>query len=196
MAEAKLEVYTGHMSRGGLNRPMKMVKMAQPRCNRCNPRGQGKRGWWDKCPHDPYFTVREDVITKPVLEKTEDGRTLKVGETTEIEYHREPNFKQIADDPKVASGRMVQIQRERGAKFPEELGFAPICDYLNCWEPNPKIHATRVFNVEGAQTRVGNYHDRDEAALITLRLNQTPTYVGVDQDIERRRAQMDAVNIL
>jgi len=196
MAEAKLKVYTGQMSRGGLNRPMKAVKMVQPRCDKCNPRGQGKRGWWNRCPHEPYFTVHEEPIVKPKLEEQPDGRVLKTGEETEIEYHREPNFKQIVDDPKVSSGRMVQIQRERGAKFPEEVGYAPICDYLNCWEPNPKIEATRVFNNDGVQTRVGRYHDRDEAAIITLRLSQTPIYAGVDRDIERRRAQLDAVNIL
>jgi len=187
---------SGVLSHGGLNRPLKMVKMIQARCGKCNPKGQGKRGWWESCPHEPYFTVREEEVKIPKLETTADGRTLKVGEEVEIEYHRTPNWKQIADDPKVASGRMVQIQRERGSKFPEELGYAPVCDYYNCWESNPTIHAQRVFNSEGVQTRVGNYHERDEAAMITLRLNETPVYLGIDKDIERRRAQLDGVNIL
>jgi hypothetical protein len=182
-------------STGGLNRPLKMVKMVQARCNKCNPRGQGKRGWWDSCPHNPYVTVREEQIVIPTLEQTEDGRTLKTGETIEIEYHEEPNWKQVADDPKVSSGRMVQIQKERGSKFPEELGYPSICDYNNCWELNPKIRAQRVIEHEGVQTIVGNYHTRDEAAIMTLRTEGVPIYVGVGKDINLRRAQLDAVNI-
>jgi len=196
MQKAKQEATGTPLSQGGLNRPLKMVNMVQARCSKCNPRGQGKRGWWKTCKHDPYYTVREEEVRHPKLEQTEDGRTIKTGEEVEIEYHKVPNWKQIADDPKISSGRMVQIQRERGSVFPEEIGEPPICDYLNCWEPNPTIHAKRVFTHEGVQTVVGNYHHRDEAAIVTLRLNETPVYVGVDKDMERRRAQLDAVNIL
>lgn len=182
------------MSRGGLNRPLKMVKMIQARCNVCNPRGQGRRGWWETCPHDPYFHVEEKPGATEFKE-LEDGTIVKL-DKPEAEYEKVPNWKQIADDPKIASGRMVTIQRERGSKFPEELGLPPVCDYFNCWEINPKIEANRVFNHEGVQTRVGKYHHRDEAAIITLRLNETPVFIGVDKDIERRRAQLDAVNVL
>lgn len=184
------------MSSGGLNRSLKMVKMVQARCNKCNPRGQGKRGWAEKCPHNPYVTIREEEIKIPKLEEQADGRILKTGEEIQIEYHEEPNFKQIADDAKVSSGRMVQIQRERGSKFPEELGYPPICDYFNCWEINPKVHAQKVVEHEGVQTIIGNYHSRDEAAIMTLRTEGTPVYVGVDHDINRRRAQLDGVNVL
>jgi hypothetical protein len=182
------------MSRGGLNRPIKMVKMIQARCDVCNPRGQGKRGWWENCTHDPYFHIAEKPGTTEFKE-LEDGTIVKL-DKPDVAYEKVPNWKQIADDPKIASGRMVQIQRERGSKFPEELGFPPVCDYFNCWEINPKIKANRVFNHEGVQTVVGKYHTRDEAAIITLRLNETPTFIGVDKDMERRRAQLDAVNVI
>jgi hypothetical protein len=182
-------------STGGLNRPLKMVKMIQARCVLCNPKGQGKRGWWDTCPHEPYTSMVPAEPPKPKYEEQADGTFIEVG--MEVgKYVKRPNFKQIADEAKVLSGRMIQIQRERGSKFPEELGYAPICDYNNCWEPNPSIHARKVVEDEGVQTVVGNYHSRDEAAIMTLRIEGTPVYVGVGKDINRRRAQLDAVQIL
>jgi len=181
------------MSKGGLNRPMKMVKMIQARCNVCNPRGQGRRGWWESCEHDPYFHMQPKPGMGDFIEQ-EDG-TYVQNPSPVRQFEKVPNWKQIADDPKISSGRMVQIQRERGSKYPAELGFPPVCDYFNCWETNPKVEARRVFDIEGARAQVGRYHSRDEAALITLRFDEQPTYAGVDKDIARRRSQMDAVNI-
>ncbi len=195
MATAKKEVKSNEkFSTGGLNRPMKMVKMIQARCNLCNPKGQGRRGWWDKCPHQPYTHI-EEVPGAVEYAEAEDGTITKLPEP-EVTYRRVPNWKQIPDDVKVSSGRTVQIQRERGSKFPEELNYAPICDYLNCWEENPKVHANRIVSHEGIQTVVGNYHNRDEAAIMTLRTTSVPVYVGVDSDIERRRAQLDNVQVI
>ena len=180
-------------SRGGLNHPMKTVKMIQARCDICNPRGQGKRGWWETCPHDPYFHVAERPGATEFKE-LEDGSIVKL-DKPETVYEKVPNWKQIADDPKVVSGRLVAIQRERGSVFPKDLGFPPVCDYFNCWELNPKIEAKRVFQHEGIQTVVGLYHSRDEAASVTLRLDEKPTYIGVDKDMERRRSQLDEVRV-
>jgi len=191
----------GQRSSGGLNRPLKAVKMVQPRCSTCSPHGQGKRGWWETCEHDPYtamvplgppkprFTEQEDGTFTPELDA--EGKPV----TDPPRYAKRPNWKQIADDVKVASGRMVQIQRERGSKFPEELGFAPICDYLNCWETNPTVHARSVITHEGVQTVVGNYHSRDEAAIMRLRMTETPIYVGFDSDANRRREQLAGTSV-
>lgn len=195
MATATKKKTANRLSTGGLNKPLKMVKMIQARCNTCNPRGQGRRGWWEKCEHEPYFSMQPIGPPEPVYEEQADGSYTAVG-FKEQRYEKRPNWKQIADDPKVASGRMVTIQRERGSKFPEELGFASICDYFNCWESAPKVHARQVIDHEGVQTVVGNYHTRDEAAIMTLRLQGTPIYIGVDRDIQRRREQLNEVNIL
>jgi len=192
MAEAKGKV-AGKLSTGGLNRALKMVKMIQARCNICNPRGQGRRGWWERCSHDPYFHIEEKPGASEFKE-LEDGTIVKL-DKPETQYEKVPNWKQIPDTPAVSSGRTVQIQRERGSKFPEELGYAPICDYFNCWEPNPKFVSNRVIAHEGVQTVVGKYHTRDELAMMTLRLTETPVFVGVDTDIARRREQLERVNV-
>ena len=191
---------TGLRRTGGLNRPMKMVKMIQARCRICSPMGQGKRGWWDDCPHDPYNHY-EEVPQPPLMQEVLDAEGNPTGEFESVpnpkkRHKKTPNWKQIADDAKVASGRMVQIQLERGSKFPEEFGFAPVCDYYNCWEPaNPKYTIGTVIEFEGVQTVLGKYHARDEAAIMKLRMEEVPIYIGVDKDISRRRAQLQQVNL-
>jgi hypothetical protein len=194
-----------------ITRPLKMVKMIQARCQECNPHGQARRGWQEKCDHDPYFSMQPAGPPLPQYEEAEDGTfTLKLGPDGEPikvpqRFVKKPNWVQIADDVKVTSGRMVRIQLERGAKFPEDLGFPSLCDFFNCWEPNPEYHATNAVQHEGVATVIGNYHTRDEAAVMTLYLKGTPMYVttsggkfaeGVPgTDAERFRNQIDNVPV-
>ena len=188
---------SGMRSKGTIGRPLKMVKMIQARCRICNLQGQGRRGWQETCPHDPYNHL-EEIQTGELehMEEQEDGTLVQKTNPGPVRYKKVPNWKQIADDPKVASGRMIAIQLERGSVFPESLGYAPICDYFNCWEPaNPKYTVGAVIEHEGVQTVLGKYHTRDEAAAMRLRLEGTPIYVGFDQDIRRRRQQLNQVNI-
>ena len=179
-------------STGGLNRPLRMVKMIQARCRICNEGGHGKRGWWENCPHDPYFHL-EDLPVDPMasLVQEEDGTYVTSDTPSKPKFKKVPNMKQVPLDDKAASGRMVQIQIERGSKVPEELGYYPICDYRNCWVPLAGPDAPKPVH----QTQKGNYHSRDEAAIISLQQAGKPIYLGLGQDIERRREQLDQVNI-
>lgn len=181
-AKKDVKVYK-RMSSGGLNRPLRMVKMIQARCRICNEGGHGRRGWWEKCPHNPYFHVEELPGAEEFSKDPETGEITKL-DKPKAKYVEVPNMKQIALDEKASSGRMVQIQIERGSKFPEELDYAPICEYRNCWEPNPKWH-----------TRRGNYHTREEAAIIDLQETGTPIYIGVGEDIKHRTEQLERVNV-
>lgn len=194
MATQKKKAPWMPLSEGGLNHPMKAVKMVEARCRECNPRGQGKRGWAETCPHDPYFSMQPAAPPRPKFEEQEDGTFKQVG-VEEPRYVRRPNWVQIADDAKVLSGRLVRIHQERGSKFPEDFDWPSVCDYYNCWETNPKINSQKVVAHEGVQTVVGRFHSRDEAAIVQLRLEGRPIYVGVDHDINNRRQQLDQVNV-
>lgn len=185
---------TNLRSSGGLNRPMKMVKMIQARCRVCSPNGQGARGWWDDCPHDPYFHYEEIPNPNPKMELQEDGSFAPSADQGPKKYNKVPNWKQISDDVKVASGRMVTIQLERGSKFPEDFDYAPVCDYFNCWE-TATIFPRRTVAHEGVETPLGKYHVKQEAQIMTLRLQGTPIYIGIDEDATRRAAQIAAVQI-
>ena len=188
-------------SRGVLGRPGKMVKMIQARCKICAERGQGPRGWWDDCTHEPYhhYEPKPGIQT---MEKRTDPETGEEGwfkrHLAQDEYVRVANWKQIAHDIKITSGRMVQIQIERGSKFPEELGYPPICDYKDCWEVNPSNHVTYAPTHEESDVRVpvGNYHNEDEAAIMVLRFEGVPIYIGADTALSRgnltqRRKQLE-----
>ena len=181
-------------STGGLNHPLKMVKMIQARCRECNLMGKGKARWWETCPHDPYYSFVPLGPPQQKFEIQEDGSYEATGEYEKPRYVRRPNWKQVADDHKVTSGRMVRIQQERGSKFPEELGYPPICDYYNCWEVNPSVHANRMIAAEetDVRIRVGDYHTEEEAQIMTLRLSGTPIYVG-QTDAVRRAEQISKV---
>lgn len=165
-----------------LSRPMKARKMLAPQCEIHFP-GDGTvspySGWWKDCKaegHNPYVTVTTIEKKTPKLEKTEDGRTLVVGETVELEYIETPNWSQVPDELGFNSGRAVHGRLARGYIFPEDLGYAPFCDYLGCGEQNPKF-----------QTRFGNYHRRDEAAIMAIRLD-----FGSNNETESIFTELDA----
>lgn len=168
------------------SRAMRTAKMIAPRCavhfpgdNSVSPFSN----WVANCEaegHNPYVRVNTVENRRPKLETQEDGRVLVVGEEVELEYHENPNWEQVPDELGVYSGRGVANSQARHYKFPEELGYAPFCDYYNCGEQNPK------FN-----TRFGRYHSRQEAALIALRLDYGPqneTEVQFNQGTDQRRA--------
>ena len=151
--------------RGASNsRPGKSRKMISPRCDVHYTGLNGQRMSdvdWAECEaegHDPYFTAKGVPHTRQLTETREDGRVYITGEETEIEYVRTPNWEAVPDELGIYSGRGVVNSLERGYKFPEDLGYAPFCDYLGCGEQNPKF-----------RTRFGNYHSRTEAALMALK---------------------------
>jgi hypothetical protein len=138
--------------------------------------------------HDPYFTTKNVLRTE---EKTrQDGDRLIV-EGTESYYEkvRTPNWEQVVHDIANDSGQLVSQRLAMGWVFPEDLGYAPFCDFLGCSIQNPKFRTT-----------VGNYHHRDEAALMYLakggREDSTKgTAIFIDDTTsgEARRQQLDEV---
>lgn len=115
--------------------------------------------------HDPYYSDRYVEITKPAFVEERDEKT---GEITRIvtktkdedrryKLVRTPNWEQVPYDVIFDSGTLPQKRLNQGWVWPEDLGFAPFCDYLNCSVQNPKF-----------VTPVGTYHHRDEAALMYL----------------------------
>jgi len=139
--------------------------------------------------HDPYFTQREFEHRRAKLVERE-GRTFKEGEEVEIESVRVPNWEQVVHDIMNDSGQIVNRRINEGWVFPEDLGYAPFCDYLGCSIQNPKYH-----------TPVGNYHHRDEAALMMLAkggredgLEGTAIFIDDTTSGERRRQQLDAMS--
>lgn len=138
--------------------------------------------------HNPYFTSKR--IKRPV-EKIEerDGKQYVVGTEEEIEYVLIPNWEQVVYDISIDSGQLPAKRTREGWVYPEELGYAPFCDYYGCSMQNPKF-----------VTQVGTYHHRDEAALIYLTKGGredsdegTAIFVNDTTSGHRRRLQIDEV---
>lgn len=150
----------------------------------------------EKQGHDPYYSTKRIAKTREkVVTKTEviDGEETEVevveGEETYYIKMRQPNWEQVVHDVSSDSGQNVARRVARGWKFPEELGYAPFCDYMGCSAQNPKYI-----------TPVGNYHLRDEAALMMLTkggredsLEGIAVFIDDDTSRDRRRQQLDEV---
>lgn len=183
-----------------LTRGIRMTKMVAALCPKRGtieshqPEGETRGYWIEQCKadgHDPYVGLKEVEIVRPTYETREDGRKFKTGEEIEIELVETPNLEQVYNEIKGYTGRGVTAALEMGWEFPETLGYAPFCEYLNCWNQNPKF-----------RTNVGVYCNRDQAALMVLVTGNdeksdtgTPTYLTFGEDEANFRRQLDAVNI-
>jgi len=182
-----------------LTRGVRMTKMVAAACpfrgsiDGHQPDAETTGFWVEQCiadGHDPFTTTKEVEVVKPEYEER-DGRKFKTGELIEIELVTHPNLEQVYAELKGYSGRGVQAAVEMGWKFPEELGYAPFCEYLNCWNQNPKF-----------RTNVGIYCNRDQAALMVLVTGNdprsdvgTPTYLTFGEDEANFRRQLAGVNL-
>jgi hypothetical protein len=144
--------------------------------------------------HDPYYTTKKVAREREKVRTEKDERTgedIEVVEDTETYYvkRRVPNWEQVVYDIANDSGQLPQKRLNEGWLWPEDLGYAPFCDFLGCSIQNPKFH-----------TPVGNYHHRDEAALMMLAkggredsIEGVAIYVDDSTSGDRRRAQLDAM---
>jgi hypothetical protein len=178
MASTKLKTiqYTNHDS---LNRPARTLKMVRPVCAICSVE-RGHELWWKNCPHQPYFSILEDVRVEFVTETNEDGEEILVQTEGKPIRKMRPNYSQVPYEDKIYSGRGPAWSIEHGFKDPQELGYAPLCEYYNCWTPFPKY-----------KTGWGAYCTADQARIMNLRLEGFPIHT----DPKVRRRQLDSVSL-
>lgn len=158
---AKLRVIPWTQKNGlNLRRAVRMVKMIAARCEMCQPAG-GR--WWETCSHDPYHTAVVEVVRAPIVENNDADERIITGYQEKEVQHLKPNVMQVGLHTRIRSGRGVDAQRARGWKLPQEVdpadgkhtGYAPMCEFNNCYSPNPSI-----------KTRNGSFCSRDHAAMI------------------------------
>jgi hypothetical protein len=182
-----------------MSRPARLVKMVAAICPDRDtlvshqPNTASTGFWIPQCiadGHDPFTTSKEVEIKRPTYEER-DGKKFKTGEEVEVELVTTPNMEQVASELKAYSGRGIEAALEMGWKYPEELGYAPFCDFLNCFIQNPKF-----------ETNVGSYCNRDQAAIMVLVTGNnmrsdvgTPTYITFGDDAPNFRRQLDNVNV-
>ena len=179
-----------------LNTPARSIKMLNPVCpetvdqntGNAAPGCETKEGpaWWLKCVekgHDPFHQQKEVRKRERITETTEDGRTIVKGYEETIELEITPRVAQVPLSIRTQSQQMVEEKRFfHGYKYPEELGYAPMCEFRNCFAPNPTF-----------KTRYGNYCSENEARMMAADSRHVVLEV-LNQD--KRREQLEGINIV
>lgn len=139
------------------------IKMIQPVCPNaavgagCADKEYG--AWWVKCEeagHNPYYQVEEVKTQIPIISESESGRKLVTGHEEEIELVESVRTNQVAYYNRVNSKQGVEQKRFfHGWKLPEEMGYAPMCEFRNCYAAFPEV-----------KTRYGNYCNEEEARMV------------------------------
>jgi hypothetical protein len=166
------------------------MKMIQPVCPQ-SAVGSGcemlhsDTAWWVECEkkgHNPYYQVSEEKTQVPIVAETEDGRKLITGYEEEIELVESIRTNQVVFNNRVDSKQGVELKRFlHGWKHPEEMGFAPMCEFRNCFAPNPEI-----------KTRYGNFCSEDEARIVIADERHVVLEVMIP---EKRRDQLEGIVI-
>lgn len=124
------------------------LKLIRPICSICQGHASTPSDWWKTCQHEPYFVKEERVVRKPIIEEREDGTKIITSHEETLEYVEKPNLGQVQfGNPRVSSDGAVAYQTEvHGYRKPEDFGFAPFCEYQNCWSQNGlKTYTTGTF---------------------------------------------------
>lgn len=98
--------------------------------------GPHPHNWYETCPHDPYFHEQEMPEVEEVREDQPDGTYVVRGRTVVQKVKRVPNLRQVPNAPRHAVFGELRKQRAKGWKFPEELGVAEFCMFMDCWSQN------------------------------------------------------------
>jgi hypothetical protein len=139
------------------------IKMLQPVCPNAavgsGCESKGEPGWWVSCEkagHNPYFQVEEVKTQTPIISESESGRKLVTGHQEEIELVESVRTNQVPYYERVNSKQGVEQKRFfHGWKNPEEMGFAPMCEFRNCYAPFPEV-----------KTRYGSFCSEEEARMV------------------------------
>lgn len=164
-------------------------KMIQPVCPN-SATGSGCEtlvygAWWLECEkagHNPYTQVEQVPHQIPTVVETEDGRKLITGHEEEIELVETVRTNQVSMSARINSGQGVEQKRFfHGWKLPEELGYAPMCEFRNCFADNPKI-----------ETRYGKYCREEEARIVIADERHVVLEVMLP---EKRQDQLEGIAI-
>lgn len=180
-----------------LANPARTIKMLRPVCPEtinldtgtaspgCETKEKDFGAWWIKCEekgHNPYVQAFERPVRTPVIEEQENGRKLIVGYTEEIELKESPRTTQVPLGTRFNSGSLLEEKKFfHGYKYPEELGYAPMCEFRNCFAPNPEV-----------KTRYGAYCREEEARMVTA--DQRHVVLEV-MNPEKRATQIEEINV-
>lgn len=212
MAEAKRlkEFKPAKVFRAESKYPLRSVKMIRPICEECQSAGLG---WWENCSHDPYHRLKP-IVTR--TEKTEvdpeTGLVTILGRETKVQkYVHIANVEQAFLMLRINSGFGVEAALAKGFKFPQDVqptlptgdddpefdGYAPMCEFQNCYIANPTVRARHSSLSENrmipVERQTAHYCSANHAKLAKQR--DTENVTREVYDATKRREQLDAVSL-
>lgn len=211
MAEAKKrlkEFKPAKAMRAETKYPLRSVKLIRPICEECQVAGHG---WWETCEHDPYHRLKPIVTRTEKKEVDPDtGLVTITGRETKVQkFVHTPNVEQAFLMLRINSGLGVDAALAKGFRFPQEVqptrptgeadpefdGYAPMCEFQNCYKPNPTIKARHSSLSENRmvppERQIAYYCTAQHAKLAKQR--DTENVVREVYDPTKRREQLDAV---
>jgi hypothetical protein len=178
-----------HKGNPSWKRNQRTIKMCAPSCKLCQ--FPYEPGWWNECPHEPYFTWKKKWIK---VEENDDEHKTTFNTDNALKTKR-PKWVQIAYGKKHFSGNGVRIARGRGAKTAIEVGYKPLCEYYNCFKPATNryengdycsvnharlvfadSHAIKLYAVEmgaGGQVNNANLKRQEQLEELNVRVLET-----------------------
>jgi hypothetical protein len=190
---APIELPFSRRGKQRLNLAWRAVKMAVPQCEICQE--TGKAQWWKDCPHSPYVqNVRTDIEV-PQIKCMKCGKQVpegtfshcgtqdfeQTGTKLKPKFTPQLNTREVRIDESADSGRSLEKSRAKGWSLPSNFGFAPMCEFSRCYEPNPQI-----------RTAWGLYCCEEEAKLVAL-MGDAEAVEVFDQ--RRRNQQLRSISL-
>ena len=121
------------------------IKLLRPVCRECEAAVGGKRflarNWFDSCGHDPYVSIRERKVQRPVYEDDPDtGAKRLVSTETLVITEPRPNWVSVTHGGGMNKGRGVDKALRKGYIWPQQLrspiwpsGIKMRCQFRECY---------------------------------------------------------------
>lgn len=162
----------------------KMSALGLPEGDACQDQAKAEPGWWLRCEHNPYFSLTRRVEQVPTFgAPNERGERTITGYDNREVFVEAPNLTQVSLTPRHNNGGGPgEAQAFKGYKFPQEVGLAPYCQFMDCWSHDIKF-----------TTRVGDFCEAWQAQLVAADVQGTVLEAGAANlpgSIEKRRKQL------
>lgn len=164
------------------------IKMLRPICKPCEDAVGGAvylaAGWQENCDHDPYVSVVERKVSRPVYEDILDaegnptGQKRITGTETISTFEAAPNWVSVTHAGGMNKGRGVDRALRRGYIYPQQLrspafpnGIKMRCMFRECFNDNLKQYRNGWFcrEIEAKLVKVSDSEETWEVGQFSAR---------------------------
>lgn len=163
--------------RGKGSAALRASKMVRPICNECQVGLDTPINWFEKCEHDPYWSLSPKVLKTPVYETDEDGDMILKQTDVRTKMLRVPNVTEVVNSARSNDGKGIEKMQKKGFKHFPEVNLAPMCEMYGCGRPWPVV-----------RTEYGDYCTENHAKLCVADITEVKFTVN-DPRVYRQELQ-------